>query len=73
MTNQIRNSIDYSKITQRVIKDFNTMTDSMFMNKYSCTKKTYQKRVNRYGDPYMNAPLAKLGKFLLKIQNFKKR
>ena len=22
------------------------------------------KRVNRYGDPYMNAPLAKIGKFL---------
>ena len=24
------------------------------------------KRVDRYGDPYMNAPLAKIGKFLEK-------
>lgn len=63
---KIRNSIEYSTVTQKVIDDFNTMTESEFMNKYSCSKKTYQKRINRYGDPYMNAPLAKVGKWLLK-------
>lgn len=51
-------------ITKRVIDDFNTLTDQAFFNKYSCRKSTYLKRVIKYGDPYMNAPLAKFGKFL---------
>lgn len=54
-------------ITKRVIDDFNSLTDLVFMQKYSCSKKTYYKRVMKYGDPYMNAPLAKFGKFLLRI------
>lgn len=54
-------------ITKRVIDDFNSMTDKMFMSKYQCSKTTYYKRVMKYGNPYMNAPLAKIGKFLLKI------
>lgn len=53
-------------ITKRVIDDFNTLLDQAFFNKYSCTKGTYYKRVMKYGDPYMNAPLAKIGKFLAK-------
>ena len=55
------------EITKRVIDDFNTLTDQAFFNKYSCRKSTYLKRVIKYGDPYMNAPLAKIGKFLTKI------
>lgn len=53
-------------ITKRVVDDFNSMTDLAFMSKYQCHKSTYYKRVIRYGDPYMNAPLAKIGKFLAK-------
>lgn len=51
-------------VTKRVIKDFNHMTDNEFLRKYSCHKNTYLKRVMKYGDPYMNAPLAKIGKIL---------
>ena len=69
---KIENSKAYSKVTQTVIENFNTMTNSAFMKKYSCSKKKYRKRLNRYGDPYMNAPLAKIGKFLLFIQSFKR-
>lgn len=54
-------------ITKRVIDDFNSMTNHAFMQKYSCSKKIYYKRVMKYGDPYMKAPLAKFGKFLLRI------
>lgn len=54
-------------ITKKVVDDFNSMTDQTFFNKYSCKKSTYLKRVVKYGDPYMNAPLAKIGKFLNKI------
>lgn len=53
-------------ITRKVVDDFNNLTDQAFFNKYSCKKVTYLKRVIKYGDPYMNAPLAKLGKFLKK-------
>lgn len=56
-----------SKVTLKVIKDFNAMDAISFMAKYSCSKEVYFKRFLRYGDPYMRAPLAKLGKFLLKI------
>lgn len=51
-----------SKVTQRVKRDFNSMTDNEFRRKYSTSKAIYEKRVRKYGDPYMNAPLAKLGK-----------
>lgn len=51
-------------ITKRVIDDFNTLTEQAFFNKYSCKKSMYRKRIIKYGDPYMNAPLAKIGKFL---------
>ena len=54
-------------ITKRVVDDFNNLTERAFFSKYSCTKALYYKRVIKYGDPYMNAPLAKLGKFLKKL------
>ena len=56
-------------ITKRVVNDFNTLDETGFFRKYSCSKNIYYNRVMKYGDPYMHAPLAKLGKFLLKLQN----
>ena len=53
-------------ITKKVVDDFNAMDDAAFLRKYACHKSTYLKRVKHYGDPYTNAPLAKLGKFLTK-------
>lgn len=53
-----------SKTTRRVKNDYNTMSDTEFRKKYSASKETYRKRVNRYGDPYMKSPLAKAGKKL---------
>ena len=55
-----------SIITKIVKHDYNTLTDALFLRKYQCHKSTYAKRVLKYGDPYMNAPLAKIGKWLLK-------
>ena len=51
-----------SSVTKRVKKDYNSMSDQEFKNKYRTSKKTYAKRVTKYGDPYMNSPLAKAGK-----------
>lgn len=56
-----------SKVTKKVIDDFNRMTNQQFMNKYCCTKARYYKRVMKYGDPYMKSPLARIGKFLKKL------
>ena len=55
-----------SNVTKKVIDNFNVMDAKTFMRTYSCSKLKYFKRVVKYGDPYMNAPLAKLGKFLAK-------
>ena len=55
-----------SDVTKAVIADFNVMSDAQFMAKYFCHKDVYLKRVLKYGDPYMKAPLAKIGKFLMK-------
>ena len=60
-----------SKVTKEVITNFNKLSDQAFMNKYSISKFRYFKRVKKYGDPYMKAPLAKIGKFLLKLQKSK--
>lgn len=51
-----------SAVTKRVKNDYNKMSDKEFMRKYQTTKKTYAKRVEKYGDPYMNSPMAKYGK-----------
>lgn len=53
-----------SIVTKRAKNDYNTMDDKAFFNKYSCSKELYAKRVAKYGDPYMNSPLAKIGKVL---------
>lgn len=60
-------SISDSAVTKRVKLDFNMLTDQEFLNKYATSKTVYLKRVLKYGDPYMNTPLAKLGKWLNKI------
>ena len=54
-----------STITKEVVADFNAMDNKEFMAKYCCSKLTYLKRVMKYGDPYMNAPLARFAKRFL--------
>jgi hypothetical protein len=56
-----------SSVTKKVIDNFNLMSDNEFMATYQCSKLRYYKRVIKYGDPYMKAPLARLGKFLGKL------
>lgn len=57
-----------SKVTLKVIEDFNMMNGFEFMTKYQCTKPKYFARILAYGDPYMRAPLARFGKFLMSIR-----
>ncbi len=65
---EIENRLDYPKnisnTTKKVINDYNTLNDSDFRKKYKVSKQVYKRRVKKYGDPYMNSPLAKLGKWL---------
>ena len=58
-----------SNATKKVKKDLANLSDSDFRNKYAVSKKTYMKRVDKYGDPYMNSPLVKLGKEAQKNAN----
>lgn len=53
-----------SKTTQNAIKEYNSLSDEEFKKKYQVDKNTYAKRVEKYGDPYMNSPMAKAGKKL---------
>jgi hypothetical protein len=53
-----------SAVTKRVKNDYNEMSEQAFFNKYSGTKDQYARRVEKYGDPYMNSPMAKLAKSL---------
>ena len=53
-----------SAVTRRVKNDYNALSDKEFFKKYSVSKERYRQRVNKYGDPYMNSPLAKKGKEL---------
>lgn len=39
--------------TKRVIDDYNKMTDRQFRSKYYTSKKTYAKRVEKHGDPFL--------------------
>ena len=57
-----------SAVTKRVKLDFNKLTNQEFIRKYAVSKTVYLKRVLKYGDPYMKAPLARLGKWLTKIR-----
>jgi len=45
----------HSKVTQAVIKDYNSMSNRDFFRKYVTTKRTYKKRVDKHGDPYTHA------------------
>ena len=47
-----------SSVTKKVKEDYNNLSDQEFMNKYHTSKSTYRKRVNKYGDPYVNSPRA---------------
>ena len=38
------------------------MDDKEFKNKYYVSKAEYRRRVEKYGDPYMNSPMAKYAK-----------
>lgn len=51
-----------SSVTRKVKRDYNDLGDKEFASRYHVDKNTYRKRVNRYGDPYMHSPLAKIGK-----------
>lgn len=55
-----------SSVTKRVKKDLSEMTGKEFKEKYQVSNSRYMKRVDKYIDPYMNAPLAKFGKKLEK-------
>ena len=57
-------SITDSAVTKRVKLDFNRLTDQEFLRKYAVSKTVYLKRVLKYGDPYMRAPLGRIGKWL---------
>lgn len=39
--------------TKRVIDDYNRLTDGQFLLKYKTSKKTYAKRVEKRGDPFL--------------------
>lgn len=53
-----------SSTTKRTKDDWKNMSDKEFRQKYGVSKDKYAKRVAKYRDPYMNAPLARIGKFL---------
>lgn len=48
-----------SPMTKRVKKDYNSMDNREFKGKYGVSKEKYAKRVEKYGDPYMNSPYSK--------------
>lgn len=66
---QLRSNSSDSSVTKRVKADYNNMDDKTFAKKYQTTKATYAKRVEKYGDPYMNSPLAKFGKAVQREAN----
>lgn len=57
-----------SAVTRRVKQDYNSMSNNQFRTKYYVDKEVYRKRVNKYGDPYKNGSLAKVGKELEKTR-----
>ena len=60
--NQLGHRPGDSSVTRKVKDDYNKMSDAEFRRKYQTTKRVYAKRVEKYGDPYMNSPLAQYGK-----------
>lgn len=61
-----------SSITRKVKNDYNNLSEKQFSARYHVAKKVYRKRVERYGDPYMHSPLAKIGKKLAKSRRNRK-
>lgn len=57
----LENKNDSSK-TRAVKADWMKMDDNQFRSKYRVSKEEYSKRVKRYGDPYLNSPMAKYAK-----------
>lgn len=66
------NSRNDSAKTKQAKRDLEQMSDQEFMNKYSVSKQTYRKRVEKYGDPARNSPLARVGNKLSGKKNLKK-
>ena len=62
--NKLTVSKNVSRQTKKAVADYNNMGNKEFRNKYSVSKDRYAKRVQKYGDPYTNSPLAKIGKFV---------
>lgn len=58
-----------SSVTKRVKRDYNEMSNEQFAAKYKVSKSKYAKRVEKYGDPYMNAPMARIAKKLKSTDN----
>ena len=48
-----------SKTTNKVLNDYAKLNDEQFKKKYKTSKKTYAKRVEKYGDPYVYATTGK--------------
>lgn len=59
-------------ITKKVKNDFNNMNDYEFKNKYHVSKKRYEKRIKKYGDPYKKTAIYKFGKTYNNINNRKR-
>lgn len=60
-----------SDVTKKVKNDYNKLSDSEFLKKYSVSKEKYKKRVDKYGDPYKNSPTAKKAAKRLEKKNAK--
>ncbi len=55
-----------SSVTRKLKNDWSSMSDDEFRRHHGVSKEVYRKRVERWGDPYMNSPAAKVGKQLNK-------
>lgn len=64
LTKRMTASSSDSAVTRRAKAAYNSMSDAEFRRKYSVSKAEYARRVEKYGDPYKNSPMAKLGRRL---------
>jgi hypothetical protein len=64
LTKRMTVSSTDSAVTRRAKAAYNSMSDAEFRRKYSVSKAEYARRVEKYGDPYKNSPMAKLGRRL---------
>lgn len=61
-----------SSVTKRVKDDWHKLDNDQFRKKYQVSKDEYSRRVQKYGDPYMNSPMAKYAKKKLAKEAAKK-